>query len=61
MKHAETLRKLLRLGPLSQLNAFMICGWSLSEFDQAVTIAMDHGWIRLARGGNQHITRLEAA
>jgi hypothetical protein len=61
MNRAEVLRKLLRLGPLEPLHAQHVCGWPIDEFQAALAAAIESGWVRLARGGNQYTTRLVAA
>ena len=61
MNRAEILLKLLRLGPMERLHAQLVCGWSPDEFERAMSLAMQFGWVRWARGCNQHTTRLEAA
>jgi hypothetical protein len=60
MPRAEILLKLLRLGPLEPLHTRHVCGWPVDEFESALRVAIQNGWVRIARGGNQHTTRLEA-
>lgn len=60
MTQAEALCKLLKLEPLEPLYAQHICGWPVDMFQAALSEAMQNGWVRLARGGNNHTTRLEA-
>jgi len=61
MNRAEILRKLLRIEPMERLHTQHVCGWPVDEFEAALRLAMQNGWVRLVRAGNQYTTRLEAA
>lgn len=61
MNRAEILRKLLRLEPLEPLYAQSVCGWPADEFERVLSVAMQAGWVRMVRGCNQYLTKLEAA
>lgn len=61
MTRAEILHKLLRLGPMEPLHTQAICGWPADEFERALRVAVQNGWVRRVRHTNQYATHLEAA